>query len=720
MFNKSFLFVLAILAFGWIGYVGFTLIQGTAHPPLPETCFNSSDGTILIIHKPLEIDYTDTNLTALQGSSFLMQVISKPERIQHFYMNASLDKVLLERSKPWTVELISNYFNQLQLSIDISSDKSFKLSNDWSGCFHGKFLLITSTGFVPSETRTKQGWNYVDRKASFTNMTFSADNGYQLKNNYCIQNNKTSYYATSNTNSFPLVDDQEVFQEIIPSNLSNYRFFQKDFALFVDQHESVAYQWMEYGVALLISNKDTCLISDFKAGQDPISILEELPNFDKTSAHRGTLKNTKIPFLKKNATLHVEVFNNYVLLSRNSNLINQIIGNYETGNTLAQAHVKRAHLFAKLPKKVNYRYISNDVHETKSYLEGAICQFKQGTSNNQESSDKLSDVVNPFSPLRLDGNLVYITEIPGSDRLLVTTSSNSIYSIGRNRIEWSKTLESTIQSKPIVVGNSVYLATSEGIEAYAMNGETKPNFPIATGNTVSNLFDYLWKGQTFIAFATDREVSAINLDGKVQFKLNAGSKQILEVAVQGKKGELVVHAVGPTSWQQFNVNRKRRIKEFRITEGSWRLNKVNQEISIIGVSKNKLIRINDQNQQSMLIGNCSKLLRVQNFQNDRIQIAVQNKTAYMVQSNGGLLGQFTTNLNEIEDAALFKLPNGKTIVGIIDGISNNCYIYRLNGNELNKENYEGSNRIVFQRLLDGTIVLVSQSNGYLIRYPLNL
>jgi hypothetical protein len=92
---------------------------------------------------------------------------------------------------------------------------------------------------------------------------------------------------------------------------------------------------------------------------------------------------------------------------------------------------------------------------------------------------------------------------------------------------------------------------------------------------------------------------------------------------------------------------------------------------------------------------------------------------YVITGTGTILGQFNSTITNIDDASMIKLPNGKTVVGIIDGIANNCYIYTIRGNELNKENYEGSNKIAFHKQTDGTILLVSQANGYLIRYPLN-
>ena len=121
----------------------------------------------------------------------------------------------------------------------------------------------------------------------------------------------------------------------------------------------------------------------------------------------------------------------------------------------------------------------------------------------------------------------------------------------------------------------------------------------------------------------------------------------------------------------------------------------------------------------MLVGNVSSILNTQNLGDEQLFFLNQQNMIYVITSTGTILGQFNSTITNIDDASIIKLPNGKTVVGIIDGIANNCYIYTIRGNELNKESYEGSNKIAFQKQTDGTILLVSQANGYLIRYPLN-
>ena len=85
MFNRSIIIFLVICSLGWISYVGFTLVEGSSAPPTPENTFSLLDDTIIVVHKPLEVDYNRTIVSSLQKNSFFTLQLHEPERIQHFY-----------------------------------------------------------------------------------------------------------------------------------------------------------------------------------------------------------------------------------------------------------------------------------------------------------------------------------------------------------------------------------------------------------------------------------------------------------------------------------------------------------------------------------------------------------------------------------------------------------------------------------------------------------
>ncbi|WP_341901585.1 hypothetical protein [Fluviicola taffensis] len=721
MFNRSVIVFLVICSLSWISYVGFTLVEGSSAPPTPENAFSQKDDTIIVVHNSSEIDYTNSIVSSLQKNSFFAILLNQPERIQHFYFSTSRDLVLLERSKPWTSEIVKNYVEGLALSSTISTQKHLSLSNNWKGEFHGKYLLLYLGEWGPA-SKSVVSWKYLDRKSSLSLVYKTSDNTYEIEDSYFISSYNTKSITHTGTKALPLINDQELFQELIPADFDAYTFYEKNYFLSKFPKKSIAYEWMDFGLALVVNQKDSCLITDYKPGQDPLAILSELDRVELSDKQKqAILKGHSFPFLRSDKKIYLELFNNSVLISNSQQSINRIIGAYETGATLEQSTTLKFKLFNNSPQKVSYRHFDRNQQITLSRLTGA----NHGTIQllNEEESDSESDAkeLPTLNPLRLDDNLRNLSPIPGSNNLVAITQSNTLYFIGSKQILWSKNLESEPIGNPVFIGNGLFLTTKNGVQGFDRNGNNLAGFPIVCNEVTSNLFSYYWNGKDFISFVADGQIQSYGTNGKQGFKIgvNGPLQKESQLVIQGKKGELIAHVCTNSNWSSISVKRRRLIKSHNLSEGEWHLVKVNSTISLLGLVKKQFIRMNENGNKAMLVGNVSAILNTQNFGEEKLFFLNQQSTIYVITSAGTILSQFNSTIGNIDDATIIKLPNNKTLVGIIDGIANNCYIYSTRGNELNKESYEGSNKITFQKQTDGTILLVSQANGYLIRYPLN-
>ncbi len=719
MLNRSIIIFLVICSLCWIGYVGFTLVEGSSAPPTPENTFSQVDDTIIVVHKPLEIDYNNPIVSSLQKNSFFTVLLNEPERIQHFYFSTNRDLVLLERSKPWTSEIVKSYAERLSLSSTISTQKHISLSNDWKGEFHGKFLVLYKGDWQPAP-KSVTSWKYLDRKSSLSLVYKTTDKSYEIEDSYFISSNNAKYITHTGSKALPLVNDQELFQELIPADFDSYTFYEKNYLLSKFPAKSILYEWMNFGLALVVNQKDSCLITDYKPGQDPLAILSELDRVELSDKQKqATLKGYYFPFLHTNKKIYLEIFNNSVLISNSQQSINRIIGTYETGATLEQSTTLKFKLFSNSPQTVSYRHFDRDRQTTMSRLTGANHSTVQLL--NGEDSESGSKELPKLNPLRLDDNLRSLNPIPGSNNLLAITQSNTLYLVGNKQILWSKSLESEPIGNPIFIGNGIFLSTKTGIQGFDRAGNNLAGFPIACNNATSNLFSYYWNGKDYISFVADGQVQGYGTNGKQSFKvgINGNLQKDAQLVVQGKKGELIAHICTDSNWSSISIKRKRVIKSQNLSEGEWNLVKVNGTISLLGLAKKQFVRLTENGTKAMLVGNVSSILNTQYVGDEQLFFLNQQNTIYVINGTGTILGQFNSTITNIDDASLIKLQNGKTVVGIIDGIANNCYIYTIRGSELNKESYEGSNKIVFQKQADGTILLVSQANGYLIRYPMN-
>ena len=721
MLNRSIVIFLVVFSLGWISYVGFTLVEGSSAPPTPENTFSQKDDTIIVVHNSHEIDYNSPIVSSLQKNSFFTILLNQPERIQHFYFSTTRDLVLLERSKPWTSEIVKSYIEKLSLSSTVSTQKHLSLSNNWKGEFHGKFLLLYLQEWQPSP-KSIVAWKYLDRKSSLSLVYKTADKTYEIEDSYFISSHNAKYITHSGSNALPLINDQELFQELIPADFDSYTFYEKNYLLSKYPDKSIMSEWMNFGLALVAYQNDSCLITDYKPGQDPLAILNELDRVDLSDKQKqAPLKGYYFPFLHSNKKIYLEIFNNSVLISNSQKAINRIIGAYETGATLEQSTTLKFKLFNNSPQKVSYRNFDRNRQITMSRLTGANHSTVQLLNDGDSDSELNSKELPKLNPLRLDDNLRSLNPIPGSNNMIAITQSNTLYFIGSKQILWSKNLEAEPIGKPVCIGNGIFLTTKTVVHGFDRAGNNLSGFPIACNEVSSNLFPYYWNRKDYISFVADGQVQSYGTNGKQSFRVgvNGTLQKDAQLVIQGKKGELIAHICTNSNWSSISIKRKRVIRSQNLNEGEWHLVKVNGTISLLGLVKKQFVRLTENGNKAMLVGNVSSILNTQNLGDEQLFFLNQQNMIYVITSTGTILGQFNSTITNIDDASIIKLPNGKTVVGIIDGIANNCYIYTIRGNELNKESYEGSNKIAFQKQTDGTILLVSQANGYLIRYPLN-
>lgn len=721
MFSRTVLSILGILSLSWIVYVTINIAAGSVVPS-PENVFTKSDQSIVVVHNTKEIDYDQEAFHFLQETPFYIQLLSKQERIQHYYFSTSREIVVLERSKPWTFDIIQNYFTKLGIGSNLKHSKEVKLTNDWKIKYHDHFLVLFKGEFKPSE-QSILDWKFADRKAS-ASIVSKNNSAYQIENCYFISTNNVKYISTGNHHRLPLVDDQDVFQDIVPSDFKHYEFYETNYLKLVQKSNSPLYEWMDQGLIVLETKLGKCIITDFKAGQNPIAVIAPLldENVDLTTDKRVTLTNLSLPLPQfKSGKYHLEVFNGRAFIASNPQVINSIIGNYETGNTLAQSSIKRFQLFSETPKKCSYRLIDSKEHLTKSYLEKSIHTVIQ--TLDAESEETEENLISQLAPLRLDGSILQIIPIQGSQQLYVVTNTGTVYYISNERILWSKALNETVVGEPVLIPGSNQLAvqSSSNLHLFNSGGAEAEGFPIAMNQLSATPYHYIWKGEGAVAVINGSNLELITLRGKRVGSVSIGnnSSENTPICIQAIKGELIANVVVNGNWNRYNVKRKQKLKSIAVGEGEWYFVKNNNQVSAVGLSKKQFVRFADNGKKGVLIGNVSKILRRTSTADQELFFLSQQQRIFVVNGTGGLVAQFETRVTNISDVYLSKNRSGKTLVGILDGIANNSYIYTLNGNELSKQQFEGSSKLVLHKRGDNSLVLVSESNNYLVRYPLN-
>ncbi len=712
--------ILGVLSLGWIAYVAFNL-SATNFIPHPEKVFTEQDSGVVVIHKTAEIDYNQPAFAFLREKPFFQQLLSKTERIQHYYFSTNRDLAILERSKPWTFELIENYFGKLNIGSNLRYSKEIKLSNEWHARYHDNFLVLYRTELHETD-KSLVNWNFIDRKSSASLITRTG-NQFRIENTYFINSNKVKYISETNQRGLPLADDQDAFLDIIPASFNQYTFYEKNYAIQEANSQSPLFQWLDKGFVVIETKKGTCIISDFIAGQSPMAILEPYVDndIDLSNVKRITTKRIPLPFaLFQGEKCHVEIFNNYALIASDVQIINEIIGNYETGNTLAQAQMRKNKLFAETPKKVSYRSINDSIHETISQLKGSTHRVLHSL-NDESETQETSEVVQ-FPPIRIDGSLAHILPVQNTATFYVISSNNTLFCLRNNQIVWQQSLPAPLVGKPVLAlnGQAVAVICTDGLYVYTSGGNLADGFPLK-GTPRGSIHPFEWKGQACFATILDGQVHCVNSQGKRIGSVNIGNNASSEtpLAVQGVRGELIAHVIVQGKWNSYNLRKRTLIKSIPVDAGEWYLAKNNGRMSALGLVNKQFVKVGDNGKKAVLIGNVQNILRRNSTNDQDLIYLTQGPRIFVIKSDGSLLTQFETRVRQIQDMYSATAENGKTLVGILDGIANNSYIYTLNGNEYSKKEYEGSNQLVLHKQADGSLVLISESNTYVIRYPIN-
>lgn len=716
MFKRSFIILIIASALLWIAYVGFTLASGSSNAPRPENVFSQQDDTVLVVHNTLEVNYDLPLFVKLQKKIFFIQLLNNQERIQHYFFSINRELVVLERSKPWTRDKVKAYFEKLLLSSSINPSKSFSISNGWKGSFHGKYLLIYK-GEWQAQSRSIIDWKYIDRKSSFSTICKDQNKNYKIENCYYLNNITSRYTAQKNNTELPLVNDQEVFQEYIPANFDSYTFYETNYLNSLYPEKSILSKWINFGCVLVTKGKDSCLLTDFKLGSNPIEELNDLNNSDlNIKSRQALLRNQSFQILTKKKDYYLEVFNNMVYVSSSKNFINQLIGDYETGNTLAQSISLKDKLSSNSTQSVSYRFIDKTKQITLSKLPEIDYETISIYSEQEENSVEKEEN-NQLTPIRLDDDLVELNTVPNSNNIIAITRSNTVYSIGTKKVNWSKQLNSEALGEPVFIGDGIFIPTKSSIYAFDQTGNNIPGFPIVREHITSCIYPFYWSGKDYISFTTDKEVVAYTTAGKQIYRANLSkiSSFPSNLVVQGKKGDLIAHICSNNIWQSISLKRNKTIATKTLANGEWKIIKVDGSISVLGISNKRFGRIAENGNQSILINQSSTKFFTQTLGSETYFYIPQGNSVFVISDRGVVLGQISTKVTDFAD---IKFNKEKKIISLIDAISNNCYIYNIKGHKIGDESYEGANKVCLQKLDDGTFLLNSQSNGYLVRYKI--
>lgn len=722
--GKTILSVLGVLSLVWIGYVCINL-SSLENQLTPATVFGQEDASVVIVHKPLEPDYAHPDYAFLSKDPFYAGLLTHTERIQHFYFSSSRAVVLLERSKPWTIELIDQYFGSLGISSTVESTKEIRLSNGWHVLFNKEYMHLSKAAEYRPVTSSID-WKYVDRKSSCTLIRWKEGKP-EVENAYRSSMAELTYISRNASGKPIIADDQEIFQDVIPDGFKSLEFFEKNYLQSLAPNQQYLFEWMENGAVKIRYNNRFCIITDCIPGQDPIAILGSKLNDSAISddKKKAEVKGISLPQqFFSSPEWYLEVFNGRVFIAEDEQAINDVIGAYETGKTLSQNQELRLYYFSRAPKRVSYRSITPENIVSMSNLKGSrhtVVQQLKETTNETEAPEENEEETT--EAIRIQGGIAQLIPVQGSDFLYVLSKENLLYGISDGKEKWKLLLPDAVVGEAQLAndGGDLLVTTTTSVHRVTRAGAERNGTPVKLTKTpVTQVVHYTWKGASYYAVADAGSLSIYTESGTqkttIRLPFTPGNSAFI---VWSNAGDLTATIAGSAKGVNISIDRKRKVNEFQLPAGAFFPVKVDKGVAFVGIKQAAVVSVNHKGIVTTIAkGGYRKIVRVLRENDTPIIIAQAGKKIIWLSPQGQVLGSISPTFDDISSAHIQTGHSGKTIVILLDGIANKNYIYNANGQQFSTELYDGNEISALHRQSDGKLRIISQSNNYLVRYPI--
>lgn len=727
MLNRIVLTIVVVISIVWIAFVGFNLLDKRDHIS-PELIFGIQDEEVLIINRTHEIDLNEiVSEFSPQTQSFLDLILNNPVQNERIYISKKRNVLLIETPMLWNRAKITDYFQEKEITVQFTGKQSFKLNNGFAGRFQRNFILLHTADYKSLQTELK--WPYWDKNSTASSIQFS--NPILATDIYFKQDGTISYqskyYKEQNSEK---VDDQELFAEVIPSQITGYHFYERKFAMHsgVVSAESPLYKWSENGFVLFNYEGQACIISDFASNRDPFLELNEISSDTLEYTPKSKITNVQLtagfPQKIKNG-FYMMYIADKVIISESKELCEKIVAAHQLGKTLALTEKARSEIYDQLPRKVSERHITSLSSYTNSVYKNILIKT-QATKNSARNVEESLPAVEENSNWTqgIDGKIEFI--LGRKKQQVIWTSNNKIFSVLGKKKLW----ELDIDGKPI--GNpewidlldngtkQILFNTASSIYLVQANGELQANFPIKMDAVATNPVTYFrWKGVgNFVVMNDQDQLMHFDNNGRELEVVNTNAgNTILPITVFGQKGNLIATINGANKTQTMNLERHRFLKSHSlIAQNS--ITVKTKDGPVYYSFKEGVLQRQDYTGSSITLGNykdASGLRLVEGSDFSYIAFSAYHKI-HVLNQEGIKMFQVDIPFRELASFDVITLQNGKTYVAMIDGIENSLYLFDSKGKSILPKPLEGKDEVTLSENGGNNLVITTSGNGFVVQY----
>lgn len=728
MLGRYILISLGIIAILWTAYVSIDLIDKKDELS-PIQIFGIEDKELLVIHRSDEFDWNAIPFkTTLSNKTLLDQLGELPKNINSLFISSNRSHLLFESTELWSRKRIKKMFHQSGLKLNFEGVHSFS-ANEFKGKIYRNRLYLYAKEYA-TETLI-ENWLVLDKKASASLVRFE-DPGFQLTDIYLKEGGRVDYITRKDkTLKGKQIRDKELFAHVLPVNIDEYHFFEKEFLGSTDVifSKSPMYEWVDKGLVLLSLDGKKAIISDFKESQDPVNSLFDFIKKDPENLPYGFFQNLElIKGFPENPSKGFYAYNmdDYVVMSQDQDLCEQIVANYRLGNTLSQHPDKMNSIFGKLPAKVSERHTGIDVHLSRSVYNGQLFQTvlpqKQSGTNTDESENN-----NVYKTFKLGGKIHDFYILSGEGNFIAITKSGMLRSYQNGSRSWEKQLngEPIGEIAKVKWKDMPYwlITTKNGVYLFDEQGNIPEGFPsiAADKQLVAPASVYSWKGRYWIlAVNSNGEILQLDQIGRRFAKINTGLSGVnapIDIWVSQRR---VYYGIrNDQTFKMIDAESKREHRSFSIPTNTISF-KNNNEIFFYAIDGDQLVKLDQKGNRNNLGGGWQdfKLASVNDSEGKIWLTLFGSNTVKLADNSGKPWHSISTKSQNIESVTVEFMSGGKSIITVVDGLENDVYLYGLNGQMIGSDSFEGSFKGLTETLASGKKVLTTIVDDFIVQHTI--
>ena len=703
------LLVIGICVF-WITYVSVDIVSKQNAVNFTEY-FNKEDGKIVVIHHSEEVNWQENNLQVLYENKQILESFQKKlPKGTSVYISEKRPILIIEKSENWKEDEVNQLFQAGILPYE-------RLRRDQLS--FGKYEGIVSNNQIllhkVNELELTGCPLKPDLKSSYS-LIYWQNEELVYEDYYCRLDKNILFKRYRNKNGLKQkLDDKQKFSGIIPADFNRYSFYTKEEFELLDSKfkNTVLAGIIEGGLVIIEKGNQKAVIFDFKENQNPVQSFNESLGLEEKNEDFGEFDSLSISFIidSTGRKLYLAQFEEFGVLSYDKPYFDAILTEINLGTTLSMDSKKMELLFRDLPLQVSMRVVDSNRCLSKTHIGDQTIETVV-TRKSIISSDNLKDVKDYFS-LNPGEKILQFGCFDERGNAIVYTELGNLHGYSNGLKKWTQKLSEMPVSIELS-DNRKYLLINLSNEAlvYQKNGSLLLRIPKSP--TVS---------PKIITFKGVELAFTVNSNTFIEYQLNGKiSKQIVlpqEITdisyFKDLKNDQII-LLAENGYFSYDLKTKKQLKKSERND-TWSIIGSNENHCLVSLKGNSFTWFDPlMNQLHSMAMTNFKVHDIIRTNRGNALLVSNGNLVQAILMNGQLLWKQNFRVKEINKIVAGVNAKGNTIIGMLDGIQNELFVFDENGSNLIQNSIHAEDDIKITTFGSEGYSITTFLGTYLIQY----